>query len=307
MNIRKPVLTLSKIATPNTGEYGTIVNYTVTVNNTSTTAHAYDIALRDVLPSTLTYITGSLISGVFSGTEINLFASGLSLDILPASSGASFTFQATPVSTVRPADVLTNQVGALYDTLPADISPYEWTGSVSTTADFTINDIQLAHTIASTTLTDTTSSLFSGALSDLAIGEGVTYRSDITIPLSTFTGFTITQTLPAGMKFLTGSILFDGVKSHTLSSIVVGPQNVITFSFGMVDNTGLGSGSGFTLLTDAVLLDHGANTAGTVKTSILQANYSAKTKSITRSVEVVEPVEPVLSVTKIYAPNTGDA
>lgn len=106
------------------------------------------------------------------------------------------------------------------------------------------------------------------------------------------------------MKFLTGSILFDGVKSHTLSSIVVGPQNVITFSFGTVDNTGLGSGSGFTLLTDAVLLDHGANTAGTVKTSTLQANYSAKTKSITRSVEVVEPV---LSVIKTYAPNTGDA
>ncbi len=93
-----------------------------------------------------------------------------------------------------------------------------------------MNDITLAHTITSTTLADTTSALFSGAIVDLAIGEGVTYRTDITIPQSTFTGFTITQTLPAGMKFLSGYILVDGVKSHTLTSISISPQNIVTFT-----------------------------------------------------------------------------
>lgn len=41
------------------------------------------------------------------------------------------------------------------------------------------------------------------------------------------------------MKFLSGYILFDGVTSHTLSTISISPDNVITFSLGDVDNTGI--------------------------------------------------------------------
>lgn len=158
--------------------------------------------------------------------------------------------------------------------------------------------------ITSTNLADTTSALFSGSLADVAIGEEITYTTDITVPQSTFTGFTITQTLPVGMKFLSGSISFDGIKSHTLSNIVIGPNNVITFSLGDVDNTGIGAGSGITLVTQAVMQDNPLNIAGSVKTSSLLVNYSEKSKSINRSIEVVEPT---LVVNKTYSPASGDA
>lgn len=106
------------------------------------------------------------------------------------------------------------------------------------------------------------------------------------------------------MKFLSGYILFDGVKSHTLSNIVIGPNNIITFSLGDIDNAGIGAGTGITIVTEAVMLDNVANTAGSIKTSTLQVSYSEKTKLANT---FVEPVEPALSIVKDYSPNTGDA
>lgn len=93
------------------------------------------------------------------------------------------------------------------------------------------------------------------------------------------------------------------MKSHTLSNITISPDNVITFSLGDVDNTGIGAGSGITIVTEAVLLDHAANTAGSIKTSALQVNYSERSKSANTFVEAVEPA---LSIVKDYSPNTGD-
>lgn len=304
VNVRKPTLTLTKVASPTTGQYGTTITYTVTLNNTSTTAHAYDIALRDIFPSRLSYITGSLSAPVWSGTENDFFASGITLDVLGTNTGRTFTFQATPTDQVDPAEVITNQVSALYDTLDDDLSLSEWTGSVSGGANFTVTDIILSHTIDSTTLADTSSALFSGSLHDVAIGEGVIYRTNVNIPETSFTGLTVIQTLPAGMKFLSGYILYDGVKTHTLTSISISPENIITFSLGDVDNTGIGSGTGFVLITEAVTLSHGSNTAGTQKTSVLQANFASQSRSVNRSIEIVEPT---LSILKSYSPNSGDA
>ncbi len=50
--------------------------------------------------------------------------------------------------------------------------------------------------------------------------------------------------------------------------------------------------------------DHPANTAGTTKISTLLVNYSEKSKSVTRNVEVVEPI---VAVNKTYSPPSGDA
>ncbi len=254
-------------------------------------------------------MTGSLNLGAFSGNDINLFSSsgggnGLVLDVLPVSSGSTFTFQALIDSTLRPADTVMNRADVVYDTLDDDNSIYEWTGSTFANAVVTVPDLTLTHTVTSTSLADTTSALFSGSLIDLAIGEHVFYTTVVTFPEATATGFTLTQTLPSSMKFLSGYVLQDGIKSHTLSSISISPNHIITFLFGNVDNTGIGAGTGITIVTEAVMLDNIANTAGSIKNSTLLANYSEKSKSITTSVEAVEPS---LSIVKDYSPNTGDA
>jgi uncharacterized repeat protein (TIGR01451 family) len=305
VNVRKPNLTLSKVATPTVGQYGTIVSYTVTVSNTSANANAYDINIADVLPSKLQYVTGSLVLGSFSGTESDLFGSWLFLASLGTLTGASFSFQATPVVSVGPTENLINNVSGWYSTLDDDESPHEATGALSANANFSISDIVIAHTLVSTDLADTTNTLFSGALADLAIGERASYDTVITIPEASFTGFTITQTLPVGMKFLSGSILIDGVKTHALSLVTISPDNVIIFSLGDVDNTGIWAWSGVTLRTEAVLQDHGANLAGTSKDSNITVSYGSLMKNA--GPVSIDVVEPVLSVTKLYSPNSGDA
>lgn len=90
------------------------------------------------------------------------------------------------------------------------------------------------------------------------------------------------------------------MKSHTLSNIVIGPDNVITFSLGDIDNVGMGVGTGMTIVTEAVLLDNVANTAGSIKISSMQVNYGEKSKFTNTFVEVVEPA---LSIVKDYSPN----
>lgn len=197
-----------------------------------------------------------------------------------------------------------NRADIVYNTLDDDDSIYEWTGATFATAVVSVPDITLSHVITSTSLPNTTSALFSGSVVDVAIGEHVVYTTTVGFPQATATGVTLTQTLPPGMRFLSGYILTDGVKSHTLSNIVIGPNNIITYSLGDVDNVGIGSGSGITIVTEAVLLDNVANTAGSIKTSSLQVNYSEKSKAITTTIEVVEPV---LTIVKDYSPNTGDA
>lgn len=94
------------------------------------------------------------------------------------------------------------------------------------------------------------------------------------------------------------------MKSHTLSSISISPDNIITFNLGDVDNTGIGAGTGIVLVTEAVMLDHVLNTAGSIQTSTLEVDYSEKSKSVSTFVEVVEPA---LTIVKDYSPNSGDA
>jgi uncharacterized repeat protein (TIGR01451 family) len=91
VNVRRPTLSLSKVASSTNADAGDTILYTITVNNTSTTANAYDIRITDLLPPNLTYVLGSLTSGVFSGSDIDLFSAsgggnGLSLGQIFSSS-----------------------------------------------------------------------------------------------------------------------------------------------------------------------------------------------------------------------------
>ena len=61
INIVKPVITLTKLVSPFTGDAGDVVTYTITANNTSTTAPVYDVRITDLLPSYITYVTGSIL------------------------------------------------------------------------------------------------------------------------------------------------------------------------------------------------------------------------------------------------------
>ena len=104
---------------------------------------------------------------------------GLSLDVIPVSSGATFTFQAIFNDNVRPGDAYINRADIVYDTLDDDSSLYESTESTFATALVNVQDITLDHIITSTSLPDTTSALFSGSIVDLAIGEHVLYTTTL--------------------------------------------------------------------------------------------------------------------------------
>lgn len=74
---------------------------------------------------------------------------------------------------------------------------------------------------------------------DAAVGETVTYDITVTLPRLFFTGTTVTQSIPLGMKILSGTVISSNVVSATNSSVTInGAGTGITFDFGNVDNIG---------------------------------------------------------------------
>lgn len=118
---------VDKIVSP-----GQIVTYTLTLDNLGTygsTANAYDIRVRDLLPPSLTLTVGSV---VVSGATVTNNASGgntldLTLDHLDLGDSATITFTATV--SLTPADPIDNNAKIFYDNLAADEGTAPGTGN----------------------------------------------------------------------------------------------------------------------------------------------------------------------------------
>jgi len=142
-----------------------------------------------------------------------------------------------------------------YSSLDDDESPVEGNYSADSFADVTFKDIEITHFITSSNNPDTLVSEFNPTNPDITIGEELTYNIEVEIPKFIYTGVSITQELPAGFTFLSGSTLTDDVAAHGIESIVINPDNTITFTFGDIDNTGPSAGDGFLLQTQVLVTD----------------------------------------------------
>lgn len=305
ITVRQPNIILNKSVSPLSWDAGDTLTYTIALNN-SWNAKAYDLVLTDILNSHFTFVTGSLVSNSFSSSETNFLSStGITLWELAIWWNESVSFQVTVNDDIAPADSLPNTANLTYDSLNADDSAHEKDYSTNSNVGFTVTNVSLVHNLISTNNSDTGTGRFNTSLYDLHIWEQANYITTLTIPESTFTGMTVSQSLPVWYKFLTGSIWTSSL-SHSLSGIVIGPDNTITYTLWDIVNLGSDGVKTIDLFSQIVVLDTAGPTSGQEKwLSTLLASWQwAHSTSVTTNLDIVEPN---LTILKDYSISTWDS
>jgi len=309
VDIVRPSLNITKIVTPSTADTDDTLTYTLwVVHLWWSQADAYDIVLTDTLPANISYVPGTLTGSSYTGLDTDLFSgTGLIFEHLPDDgSSLSLSFDAIIWSWAVAGSNETNSANITYDTLAEDDSPFEQNRSDSVTRDIMLDDASITHSITNTSNIDTWTSRFSALNPDVSIWEEIVYTTLVDVPKLNFTWFSVTQTLPAWVEFLSWSIITDWVLSHSPETITISPDNVVTFNFWNIENTGTWSGTGFVLETTAVLKDIVANSAGDIVGSISALAYDG-TNSKTDTAPNFDVVEPNISISKVFAIGAGDA
>ncbi len=307
INYRLPTTTIVKSVNPTTADASDIVTYSIKVTNTSANAHWYDYTLTDIMPVWVTYIPWSLTWNIaYTWNETDFFSwSWIIIDrLLPSNWSGTISYTAQVSSWSIAWSTKNNVVNMSLSTLDDDSSIYERTYTWSSNVNITIKDITINHAISWSDLADTSSSRYNAWYPDIAIWEEVTYRINVNLAELDYNWVTLTQTLPTWLKFITWSILTDNVESHTLSTITLSWTTQIVFNFWDIVNVGW-TWTWFVLETKAVLLDNWANTAWTTKNSSIRIDYNS-TNFKTDNTPYFDIVEPSLSITKDYSPNSWD-
>ena len=133
VKIVEPTLTIDKTITPDTGDVGTVVTYTVTVAHTGeSNATAFDVLVEDTLPVGMTYIPGTLL--VISGPAPDLLEeAGAPLlqigwdelrarDINNDPVSVVIQYQARINNKAGEGTTLINQAAVKWSSLPGDLS-----------------------------------------------------------------------------------------------------------------------------------------------------------------------------------------
>ncbi|MBM7069429.1 isopeptide-forming domain-containing fimbrial protein [Actibacterium sp. 188UL27-1] len=324
VDIVEPLVDIEKTG-PIGADPGDTVPYSITVTNTGT-GPAYDMEISDPLADPDLSLVGTptatdgdgnpvpagqITTGAFAGDGFRI--TGLTL--LPGQS-ATVNFNVLLDANADQAESFINTATAIFDTVEDD-NPNTGgrTGTVS-------DDHRLA-TIPfifkepfSSSNPDTNSDAPTDRPFDLAVGEEVTYRYQITLPELPGQTVSITDDLPAGFRFveaavdLTGSQL-SGSNLSSATGLTVGTNangptislagNDVTFDFGAVANpvnNVIDAGDSFFLLVTAVVEDNPANTAGAERTNTVTldvdpdgpgGNAAFNQQEATADVRIVEP------------------
>ena len=303
VNVVQPNIVLNKsLSGAITWDAWDTLDYTISLEN-NWNANAYDLVLKDILDNRFTFVTWSLVLNWFTGSEDEFLSNTwIILDKLNSWSSTWVTFQVLVNQNTSPQDFIPNTADLSYSSLEANNSDNEKTYTWSKTVNFTINDILLTHNIISTNNPDTGTWKFNSDLYDLAIWEEAEYKTIITFPESTSTGFVVIQTLPAWYEFLTGSVL-DWDLSSSLSWITIN-NNVITYSFNPIVLNAWSWAKVLELLSNLVVKDDSQIAWDSVISTLNTKWDNSHNKLITTNLEIVEPN---LDITKEYDIITGDA
>jgi len=309
VDVVRPSLNITKTVNPSSADSDDTLTYTLwVVHLWWSRADAYDIVLTDTLPANISYVPGTLTGSSYIGLESDLFSgTWLIFERLPDDgSSLSLSFDAIIWSWAVAGSMETNSANITYDSLAEDDSPFEQNRSDSVTRDIMLEDASITHSITNTNNSDTLSNQFSALNPDVAIWEEIIYTTLVDLPKLNFAWFTFTQSLPSWVEFLSGAVITDWVVSHSPETITISPDNVVTFNFWNIQNTGSWSWTWFVLETTAALKDIVTNSAGDVVGSTWALAYDG-TNSKTDTTPNFDIVEPNISISKVFATGAWDA
>jgi large repetitive protein len=315
VDVVAPELTIAKVVDLVTGDAGDVFTYTVTVQHAiSSTSGAYDLVIEDVLDPLFTPVSVNATSGTAEivGNTIRLTLPRL----MPTDAPVTLTYVVALRDTVEPGQVVGNTAVLSYDSNPGP-GGRPGTGSASAENVTAVFALELAKTVVATSLPETGSGAFDPALTDLAIGETVTYRLVATLSEGTQT-LLIRDTLPDGLDLVSAAVTVVGAGlSPTLLGVGnTGTGQLVLFDFGTVVNAGNNVEGDGTVTIEVVARtrDAAGNVAGAVLTNAAEAVVTAPTDpqapggTLTDAAEIsVEIVEPEVIVIKSSTLASGDA
>ena len=322
---------------------GAPFTYTITVNPTlNATSGAYEVSIADLLPAELGSLslasaivsdgaTSTNVAGNFSLVGNNL-STTTPLSLLLNTNGANdqvltITLTGTLSSAINPGETVNTSTALAYTGYPGDrttvggfdpnpdvITDLERTYTGSDTESFTTPNASFSKSLFSTDQAFT-----SGA--NLAIGENVTYALRVTLTEGTTPDLTVIDRLPAGLQYLSSSIVTDAASSDGLLStdfggvaptagVTGGAANGddVTFTFGSISTTGDNdaTNNSFLILVTARATNTLANQNALVLANDARFDISTDNAALfTTPVVNVTVVEPRINVTQIVTSATA--
>jgi len=306
---------------------------------------AFDVRVRDSLPTGMTLVSGSVCVTDGTGAPISttdlgggLFGSGLELDdpgptnppagVLdpgknpdgsPVNTGrniAVITYLVTLNTSVQVGQTLTN-TATLFNYAGTEGGPDHTVNDPTDTASVTITKPLLSKALTSTNQTFTTDP-------NVAVGEMVTYTITITVPEGTTPNAVFSDTLDPGLAFvscdsITASPSVSATAGFNCASAVIsnnsggimepGEANarVLTYNFGTITNSDTNNSTPETITIQytAVVLNSASINRGWVRSNYAGLWWDGGSQGA--NVTSVTVVEPTLQVNKTAAPTTGDA
>lgn len=323
VDVVAPDVVITKTSSIATGDAGDEVTFTLVVRQqTGATGPLYDLVVTDPIPAGMALVAGSVTttrgSVVAAAGALRVEVPGEALAAADdPQTGAdeaaiTITYRVRLTDAVQPGQVIVNtgsftglsapQAGAGGEARP-------FAGQDDAT--FTVAmPVALDKQIIATSLPESGTGQGDPALTDLAVGETVTYRLVATLSEGTQT-LVIRDELPAGLEVLSATLasLGAGVTARAPGITIAGQE--VTFDFGTVVNTGNNIAGDGTVAVDIVarVRDVPGNVTGTLLTNAGSAtiaspdnpNVPGGTEQATDST-TAEVVEPELVIDKAVPP-----
>ena len=309
-------------------------------------ADAFDVSIEnliDLAANSLVFVPGTFTTEVAGGAVLtgNDTTGGdlsLSLSTIPVGATASFTFMAEILNSAPPFTPLVNAATAVFTSTPGDLTTPQSSNPLSTERtgsptdpgaaanDHTAQDSGSVQTLAAaadkfvtgTSFAPTSTDQFDPTITDLVVGEVVTYTIQAVLPEGTTTLVVIDQlpTTAGVLELLTAEVLSTGANltiQANAPTITVSDTNTDTlndqavFDFGSVLNTpdGISNAADIVELElTALVVDSPANTNGLVVTNEATIDFGTGQTIVTEDIEIVEPV---LLLDKTSTPTSGPA
>ncbi|MEM9826657.1 MAG: isopeptide-forming domain-containing fimbrial protein [Planctomycetota bacterium] len=316
--------------TPATADAGDTVSWTVVLDHApGSNATAFDINLRNAINAVgnhLTYVPGSMSVVPSGGASVDTSADtggelSLSMASLPVGESVTVTFQTTVDNTAPGSAALRNEASIDFTSLPGDVSTPQSSSALSVerfgaspsnptppaqndhdaTDDgiVTTSPAQATKIVLSTDQAATATGQHNAAVTDVLIGEIVTYQITGVLPEGT-SPLTITDTLPLGMEWVSSRVVSIGgslatgtptvtTQDSNTDTIIDGVQ----FDFGSVLNTPDGiqdAGDEIVVEVVARVRDVVGNVNALTLTNQAEVDLGVGSSTATADVEVVEPI-----------------
>ncbi len=340
VTLREPNVTFTKTPDKTTNvDAGDFITYTIVLTNPggANASTAFDALLTDTMPSNLlvTGITSTTFAGgatADSAAAITGGGTGLSGQYdIPVGATVTIVYTATVQSSFPTNGSLTNGAVLTWTSVNGGNSNSpdaneRYGASGSTFGDGSLNDYRRTTNATTTGAAPTFSKvLFSTsdattAGGNVTLGEQVTYALVVTLPEGTTSGFNVSDTLPAGLRYVSSSIVTTSAASNGLlaanfNGTVPAPGvsggaadgDDVAFTFGSdISTTGdnVTNNNTFLILVTTVVTDVPANVGVSLPNS---ATFTGTGIPPTTPPPVnVTVVEPRLQVTKSVDDPTAD-